>query len=75
MPWSDALGKPLDFFLTGGKAHDTPFTQVSDQRAFLSRITENSPALVHIADSDEAARVYRTYSAHRSNLMPPTNPI
>jgi len=27
------------------------------------------------ADSDEAARVYRTYSAHRSNLMPPTNPI
>jgi hypothetical protein len=27
------------------------------------------------ADSDEAARVYRTCSAHRSNLMPPTNPI
>jgi putative ABC transport system substrate-binding protein len=31
------------------------------------------PALA--ADSDEAARVYRAYSAHRSNLMPPTNPI
>ena len=29
----------------------------------------------HDADSDEAARVYRTYSAHRSNLKPPTNPI
>jgi hypothetical protein len=27
------------------------------------------------ANSDEAARVYRTCSAHRSNLMPPTNPI
>jgi len=24
------------------------------------------------ADSDDAARVFRTYSAHRSNLMPPT---
>jgi hypothetical protein len=24
------------------------------------------------ADSDEAARVYRAYSAHRSNLMTPT---
>ena len=33
------------------------------------------PGDVQVADSDEAARVYRTYSAHRSNLMPPTNPI
>jgi hypothetical protein len=24
------------------------------------------------ADSDEAARVYRAYSSHRSNLMTPT---
>ena len=30
---------------------------------------------VPLADSDEAARVYRTRSAHRSDLMPPTNPI
>jgi hypothetical protein len=27
------------------------------------------------ADSDEAARVFRAFSAHRSNLMPPINPI
>ena len=25
-----------------------------------------------VADSDDAARVFRTYSAHRSNLMPLT---
>jgi ribosomal protein L37AE/L43A len=31
--------------------------------------------LTQTADSDEAARVYRTYSAHRSNLMPRTVPI
>ena len=30
------------------------------------------PAMYPCADSDEAARVFRTYSAHRSNLMPPT---
>ena len=29
----------------------------------------------HSADSNEAARVYRAYSAHRSNLMPPTSLI
>jgi hypothetical protein len=28
--------------------------------------------VLFIADSDEAARVYRAYSAHRSNLMTPT---
>jgi predicted TIM-barrel fold metal-dependent hydrolase len=28
-----------------------------------------------LTQPDEAARVYRAYSAHRSNLMPPTNPI
>ena len=28
-----------------------------------------------LADSDEAARVYRAYSAHHSNLMPPTSLI
>jgi hypothetical protein len=28
-----------------------------------------------LADSDEAARVYRAFSAHRSNLMAPINLI
>ena len=37
--------------------------------------TLNQIARAISADSDEGARVYRTYSAHRSNLMPPTNPI
>jgi hypothetical protein len=43
---------------------------VSERETALKIATEK----LH-ADSDEAARVYRTYSAHRSNLMPPTNPI
>jgi hypothetical protein len=38
-------------------------------------VSDIGPQGVIGADSDEAARVYRTCSAHRSNLMPPTNPI
>ena len=39
------------------------------------QIVETAATFAIGADSDEAARVYRTCSAHRSNLMPPTNPI
>ena len=33
---------------------------------------QDSVEVMWVADSDDAARVYRTYSVHRSNLMPPT---
>ena len=48
---------------------------VRSARQYQGRSFEVLLAQVTNADSDEAARVYRTYSAHRSNLMPPTNPI
>jgi len=51
-------------------------TYVIDQvwrgRSAADISTLNAVRTGKAADSDEAARVFRTYSAHRSNLMPPT---
>ena len=37
-----------------------------------ARWSRSDRVVRHTADSDEAARVYRALSAHRSNLMAPT---
>jgi hypothetical protein len=54
---------------------DNAFVRIDDWSRAQELADRLSPDQLHRADSDEAARVYRTYSAHRSNLMPPTNPI
>jgi hypothetical protein len=63
---------------TGYAAWSEPKVGITRWRSLEQRTREVSAEtpsdghLVSIADSDEAARVYRAYSAHRSNLMTPT---
>jgi hypothetical protein len=52
--------------------HDVPWVKA---RCFVREPDAGDLHVRFDADSDEAARVYRAYSAHRSNLMPLTNPI
>ena len=70
----DRLGHHPEFRAFFVRTFDLNRVGLSDP-GFVRAPSGMAYALVFVADSDEGARVYRTYSAHRSNLMPPTNPI
>jgi hypothetical protein len=60
-----------------GNAARSPISQQIDN-ATLLKINHDGPVRLPFppgADSDEAARVFRACSVHRSNLMPPIDPI
>jgi len=45
---------------------------ITEAEAAAIRVAFQQSGELSAADSDEAARVYRALSAHRSNLMAPT---
>ena len=67
---------PLDERRNGSRTGSlTPSRRIRELASMVGDLEVNAPEVTIGADSDEAARVYRAYSAHRSNLMAPTSLI
>ena len=56
----------------GADTHAPGMFAITEAEAAAIRVAFQQSGELSAADSDEAARVYRALSAHRSNLMAPT---